>query len=50
MDMIGATNVNINFQQFDTGTGQPAVQYPQLHFNPQTLFAFGSPIGTFIFH
>jgi len=48
MDMIGATNVNINFQQFDTGTGQPAVQYPQLHFNPQTLFAFGSPIGMFL--
>jgi len=48
MDMIGATNVNINFQQFDTGTGQPAVQYPQLNFHPQTLFAFGSPIGMFL--
>lgn len=50
MDPIvtAATNVNVHFQQFDIGTGQPAVQYPQLDFKPQTLFAFGSPIGMFL--
>lgn len=46
--LASATNVNVHFQQFDTGTGQPAVQYPQLDFKPHTLFAFGSPIGMFL--
>ena len=46
--LASATNVNVHFQQFDTGTGQPAVQYPQLDFKPHTLFAFGSPIGWFV--
>uniref|UniRef100_H2YTI5 DDHD domain-containing protein n=1 Tax=Ciona savignyi TaxID=51511 RepID=H2YTI5_CIOSA len=33
---------------FDTGTGQPAVRYPQLDFQPHALFAMGSPIGMFL--
>lgn len=40
-----ATNVHVDFQQFDVGTGQPVVSYPQLEFHPKNLFAFGSPIG-----
>uniref|UniRef100_H2YTI4 DDHD domain-containing protein n=1 Tax=Ciona savignyi TaxID=51511 RepID=H2YTI4_CIOSA len=42
------TNVHVDFQQFDTGTGQPAVRYPQLDFQPHALFAMGSPIGMFL--
>ena len=30
------------------GTGQTHVEYPQLHFTPQHLFALGSPIGLFL--
>lgn len=29
------------------GTGQPSIHYPQLHFNPMSFFALGSPVGTF---
>ncbi|XP_076814334.1 triacylglycerol hydrolase DDHD2-like isoform X2 [Clavelina lepadiformis] len=43
-----ATNVHVDFQQFDSGTGQPAVCYPKLDFSPQVLFALGSPIGMFL--
>nr|CAB3236628.1 phospholipase DDHD2 [Phallusia mammillata] len=44
----GATNVHVDFQQFDVGTGQPVVRYPQLDFHPKNLFALGSPIGVFL--
>lgn len=27
------------------GTGQPQLNYPHLHFEPQILFSLGSPIG-----
>lgn len=30
------------------GTGQTHVEYPQLQFTPQHLFALGSPIGLFL--
>ncbi|XP_017877107.1 SEC23-interacting protein-like isoform X2 [Ceratina calcarata] len=30
------------------GTGQPYIQYPQLHFHPRAFFALGSPIGMFV--
>ncbi len=30
------------------GTGQAYVEYPQLLFQPQHLFALGSPIGLFL--
>ena len=38
-------NVHVDFQQFDSGTGQPFVSYPKLDFQPHSLFALGSPIG-----
>nr|XP_026691178.1 phospholipase DDHD2 isoform X1 [Ciona intestinalis] len=46
--LSAATNVHVDFQQFDSGTGQPAVRYPQLDFQPHSLFAMGSPIGMFL--
>ena len=30
------------------GTGQLHVEYPQLNFAPESLFALGSPIGMFL--
>ena len=30
------------------GTGQLHVEYPQLNFTPENLFALGSPIGMFL--
>lgn len=46
--MSSAMNVHVDFQQYDCGTGQPMVKYPQLLFNAETFFALGSPIGMFL--
>ena len=38
----------IKFVKGVAGTGEPLVSYPQLNFNPASLFAVGSPIGLFL--
>ena len=38
----------VKFVKGVAGTGQPFVEYPQLNFEPQHLFAVGSPIGLFL--
>ncbi|XP_062274292.1 phospholipase DDHD2 isoform X1 [Scomber scombrus] len=38
----------VDYEHFDVGIGQVSVDYPQLAFQPQTFFAFGSPIGMFL--
>ena len=38
----------VKFVRGLAGTGQPFIEYPQLNFQPQFLFALGSPIGLFL--
>ncbi|XP_077417271.1 triacylglycerol hydrolase DDHD2 isoform X2 [Vanacampus margaritifer] len=38
----------VDYEYFNMGIGQVSVDYPQLAFQPQTFFAFGSPIGMFL--
>lgn len=38
----------VDYEYFDMGIGQVSIDYPQLAFQPQTFFAFGSPIGMFL--
>lgn len=38
----------VKFVRGTTGTGQLFVEYPQLNFEPEHLFAVGSPIGLFL--
>uniref|UniRef100_A0AAQ5X3U4 DDHD domain-containing protein n=1 Tax=Amphiprion ocellaris TaxID=80972 RepID=A0AAQ5X3U4_AMPOC len=38
----------VDYEYFDVGIGQVSIDYPQLAFQPQTFFAFGSPIGMFL--
>ncbi|XP_029916159.1 phospholipase DDHD2 isoform X2 [Myripristis murdjan] len=38
----------VDYEYFDVGIGQVSINYPQLAFQPQTFFAFGSPIGMFL--
>ncbi|XP_034728626.1 phospholipase DDHD2 isoform X2 [Etheostoma cragini] len=38
----------VDYEYFDVGIGQVCIEYPQLAFQPQTFFAFGSPIGMFL--
>ena len=40
--------MHVDFQQYDAGTGQPLVKYPQLDFKPRTLYSLGSPIGAVV--
>ncbi|XP_072515022.1 triacylglycerol hydrolase DDHD2 isoform X2 [Salminus brasiliensis] len=42
------TTSAVDYQHFDVGIGQVSIDYPQLAFNPQAFFAFGSPIGMFL--
>ena len=43
-----ATLQGVKFVRGLAGTGQPFIEYPQLNFQPQFLFALGSPIGLFL--
>ena len=43
-----ATLQGVKFVRGVAGTGQPFIDYPQLNFEPQYLFALGSPIGLFL--
>ncbi|KAM7416580.1 hypothetical protein PAMA_018572 [Pampus argenteus] len=38
----------VDYEYFNVGIGQVSIDYPQLAFQPQTFFAFGSPIGMFL--
>ncbi|XP_061116244.1 LOW QUALITY PROTEIN: phospholipase DDHD2-like [Conger conger] len=38
----------VDYEYFDVGIGQVSIHYPQLAFQPQVFFAFGSPIGMFL--
>ncbi|XP_061527686.1 phospholipase DDHD2 [Phycodurus eques] len=38
----------VDYEYFNMGIGQVSIDYPQLAFQPQTFFAFGSPIGMFL--
>ncbi|XP_046489225.1 SEC23-interacting protein isoform X1 [Neodiprion pinetum] len=38
----------ISYVMGSAGTGQPYINYPQLHFHPSAFFALGSPIGMFV--
>uniref|UniRef100_A0A8D3AI59 Phospholipase DDHD2 n=1 Tax=Scophthalmus maximus TaxID=52904 RepID=A0A8D3AI59_SCOMX len=38
----------VDYEYFDVGIGQVSIEYPQFAFQPQTFFAFGSPIGMFL--
>ncbi|MGH0150650.1 UNVERIFIED_CONTAM: hypothetical protein FKN15_026858 [Acipenser sinensis] len=38
----------VDYEYFDVGIGQVSINYPQLAFEPETFFAFGSPIGMFL--
>uniref|UniRef100_A0A8C7ZGF2 DDHD domain containing 2 n=1 Tax=Oryzias sinensis TaxID=183150 RepID=A0A8C7ZGF2_9TELE len=38
----------VDYEYFDVGIGQVSIDYPQLAFQPQAFFAFGSPIGMFL--
>ena len=42
-----ATLQGVKFVRGLAGTGQPFIEYPQLNFQPQYLFALGSPIDSF---
>uniref|UniRef100_A0A8C9WHV1 DDHD domain containing 2 n=1 Tax=Scleropages formosus TaxID=113540 RepID=A0A8C9WHV1_SCLFO len=43
-----STTGAVDYEYFDVGIGQVSINYPQLDFEPQTFFAFGSPIGMFL--
>ncbi|XP_028830126.1 phospholipase DDHD2 [Denticeps clupeoides] len=47
-DQETSTTSTVNYKCFDVGIGQVSVNYPQLPFEPQAFFAFGSPIGMFL--
>ncbi|KAJ8395910.1 hypothetical protein AAFF_G00027930 [Aldrovandia affinis] len=38
----------MGYKYLDVGIGQVSVRYPQLSFQPQAMFALGSPIGMFL--
>ncbi|XP_052099369.1 phospholipase DDHD2-like isoform X2 [Mytilus californianus] len=43
-----SSSMTVDYLLGSAGTGQPSVKYPQLDFQPNSLFAFGSPIGIFL--
>ncbi|XP_053548631.1 SEC23-interacting protein isoform X2 [Bombina bombina] len=47
---VGASvsSVHVDYEYFETGTGQVSVQYNSLDFEPVNFFALGSPIGMFL--
>uniref|UniRef100_A0A672S017 DDHD domain containing 2 n=1 Tax=Sinocyclocheilus grahami TaxID=75366 RepID=A0A672S017_SINGR len=42
------TTSAVDYQHSYVGIGQVSIDYPQLAFHPQALFAMGSPIGMFL--
>lgn len=46
---LGAVEVKFNYQQNETGIGQPSVKYPKLPFKTvDNFFSIGSPISMFL--
>ena len=48
LEMSGLRMVPFAVNKSMDGTGQIHVEYPQLIFTPENLFALGSPIGMFL--
>ena len=48
LEMSGLRMVPFAVSKSMDGTGQIHVEYPQLIFTPENLFALGSPIGMFL--
>lgn len=47
-DMQESLTSAVNFEMGTAGTGQPSIAYPQLLFQPQSVFMLGSPIAMFL--
>ncbi|XP_044130619.1 SEC23-interacting protein-like isoform X1 [Bufo gargarizans] len=47
---VGApvSSIHVDYEHFETGTGQVSVRYNSLDFEPVNFFALGSPIGMFL--
>ncbi|KAM8923756.1 SEC23-interacting protein isoform 2-T2 [Pelodytes ibericus] len=47
---VGAavSSIHVDYEYFETGTGQVSVRYNSLDFEPVNFFALGSPIGMFL--
>lgn len=46
--LLNSSVSTVDYEYFDVGIGQVSINYPQLLFEPDTFFAFGSPIGMFL--
>ncbi|KAM3912806.1 SEC23-interacting protein isoform 2-T2 [Leptodactylus fuscus] len=42
------SSIHVDYEHFETGTGQVSVRYNSLDFEPVNFFALGSPIGMFL--
>ncbi|XP_041424471.1 SEC23 interacting protein L homeolog isoform X1 [Xenopus laevis] len=45
---VSVSAVPVDYEYFETGTGQVCVKYNSLDFEPVNFFALGSPIGMFL--
>ncbi|XP_053306305.1 SEC23-interacting protein [Spea bombifrons] len=45
---VSVSNVPVDYEYFEIGTGQVSVRYNPLDFEPVNFFALGSPIGMFL--
>ncbi|XP_069823844.1 SEC23-interacting protein [Dendropsophus ebraccatus] len=47
---VGASSssIHVDYEHFETGTGQVSICYNSLDFEPMNFFALGSPIGMFL--
>uniref|UniRef100_F6TPA1 SEC23 interacting protein n=1 Tax=Xenopus tropicalis TaxID=8364 RepID=F6TPA1_XENTR len=45
---VSVSSVPVDYEYFETGTGQVCVKYNTLDFEPVNFFALGSPIGMFL--
>nr|XP_033796547.1 SEC23-interacting protein isoform X2 [Geotrypetes seraphini] len=41
-------SMHVDYEYFETGTGQVSVTYQSLDFEPEIFFAMGSPVGMFL--
>ncbi|NP_001091152.1 SEC23 interacting protein S homeolog [Xenopus laevis] len=45
---VSVSSLPVDYEYFETGTGQVCVKYNSLDFEPVNFFALGSPIGMFL--
>ncbi|CAN2391901.1 SEC23-interacting protein [Pristimantis euphronides] len=47
---VGASmsSIHVDYEHFETGTGQVSVRYNSLDFEPENFFSLGSPVGMFL--